>query len=107
MNLRPLWSPTADALAAVSERFGDVAWGLLFEQLKAVTLGQLSEASSPHWMVSDDDDYDDISEAEKSWRDPSAHKFRSHIGKYLRGNVTQHAIIKVRTVPPAPSSYRF
>ncbi|KIP04981.1 hypothetical protein PHLGIDRAFT_170606 [Phlebiopsis gigantea 11061_1 CR5-6] len=98
VNLRPLWSPTADALAAVSERFGDVAWGLLFEQLQAVTLNQLSEASSPHWMVLDDDDYDKVSEAERSWRDPSAHKLRSNVVKRLHGNVTRRAIIKAQMV---------
>ena len=94
VNLRPLWSPTADALSAVSERFGDTTWNLLFEELKAASIGQMSEPS-PDWMHIDDSDGDTISETERTWRDPSAHKLRSSVAKRLRGNAARHAIVKV------------
>lgn len=94
VNLRPLWTPTAETLAAIAERFGDLTWNLLFDQLKTVSLNQLSE-SIPAWMSVDDGDQDTISEQERSWRDPSAHKLRSSVAKRLHGNAAKIAIVRV------------
>ena len=94
VNLRPLWGPAAEALAVVAERFGDITWSLLFEQLKAASLDQLSEPALS-WMSVDDGDQDTISEQERSWRDPSAHKLRSSVGKRLNGNAATIAIVRV------------
>jgi U3 small nucleolar RNA-associated protein 20 len=95
VSLRPLWSPTGEAIAAVSERFGDVSWGLLFDQVKAASLSQVSE-SLPLWMTLDDSNEDTVSEEERSWRDPSAHKFRSSVAKRLHRNAARYAIVQVR-----------
>ena len=96
VNLRPLWTPTAEALAVIAERFGDLTWNLLFGQLKAASLDQLSEPT-PDWMDVDDGDGDTVFEQERSWRDPSAHKFRSSVAKRLHGNAAKISIAKVRT----------
>lgn len=37
VNLRPLWSPAAAALASHSQRFGDVVWKLSFEEVQKFT----------------------------------------------------------------------
>ena len=34
VNLRPLWSPAAGALAQMAQRFGDEVWSLAFAELK-------------------------------------------------------------------------
>lgn len=94
VNLRPLWSPTADALAVLSKRFGDVVWDLLFEQLKVASLGQPPDPS-PDWMSEEEGDHDPISEMEKTWRDPSAHKLRSSVAKRLLGNAASYAVVRV------------
>ncbi|EKM53530.1 uncharacterized protein PHACADRAFT_98717 [Phanerochaete carnosa HHB-10118-sp] len=97
VNLRPLWVPTSEALAAIAERFGDLTWNLLFEQLKAASLNQLSEPS-PAWMSVDDSDQDTIFEQERSWRDPSAHKLRSSVAKRLHGNAAKIIIVQAQVV---------
>ena len=87
VNLRPLWSPAAVALASLSQRFGDVVWKLLFEEVQRFTCvtpsstrpeaaesGQNLVASTSNGdKVNDDDPW----EEERSWRDPSAHSLRS------------------------------
>ncbi|KAK0189706.1 hypothetical protein F5146DRAFT_1052188 [Armillaria mellea] len=75
VNLRPLWSPAAGAIASLTQQFGDDVWSILFREVQ--------EVSQPdYWnntTTSNDDapeGGDDIWEEERSWRDPSAHKFR-------------------------------
>lgn len=48
--------------------------------------------------MSEDDtaEEDDISEEEKTWRDPSAHKFRVAVKKWIQGNMTRKSVIQVR-----------
>ncbi|KAJ3554433.1 hypothetical protein NM688_g3115 [Phlebia brevispora] len=97
VNLRPLWKPAGQALAALSTRFGDEVWDLLFMELQ----GGLSTATSepiPHWMKMDDEEQDDIREDERTWRDPSAHKFRVAINKWIRGDMAHSALIKSQFV---------
>ncbi|KAG7447295.1 uncharacterized protein BT62DRAFT_948312 [Guyanagaster necrorhizus] len=75
VNLRPLWSPAAGAIASLTQQFGGDVWSILFKEVQ--------EVSQPdYWdniKSSKDDEHeggDDIWEEERSWRDPSAHKFR-------------------------------
>ncbi|KAF5369330.1 hypothetical protein D9758_002676 [Tetrapyrgos nigripes] len=80
VNLRPLWGPTASAISAMSQRFGDIIWKLLFRELKTVSSNKEETA-----IGEEDEEYgalDDISEDERSWRDPSAHNLRSAINKW-------------------------
>ncbi|KAF9555058.1 hypothetical protein CPC08DRAFT_643460 [Agrocybe pediades] len=89
VNLRPLWSPAAAALASLGQRFGDLVWRTLFEELRKVTTPLLSsvvDSMQPAFsgmdneVVGDDEDVFalwDPQEEEKTWRDPSAHKLRS------------------------------
>lgn len=95
VNLRPLWSPAAEALGTLSERFGDTVWSLVFQEVK--TALENSDASTvPTWMSEDEDgDGDSIREEEKTWRDPSAHKLRVAVSSWLRDDQAQKSIIKV------------
>ena len=83
VNLRPLWSPAAAALASLSQRFGDVVWKLLFEEVQKFTCSaRPEEAESGQNPVAsasnkDKENDDDPWEEERSWRDPSAHSLRS------------------------------
>ncbi|KAF9524996.1 armadillo-type protein [Crepidotus variabilis] len=89
VNLRPLWSPAASALASLGHRFGDLVWKLLFDEVKKVTLGEYEASSrpgtprtaplSPSQGSSEGNDSEDLDpwEEERSWRDPSAHSVRS------------------------------
>ncbi|EKM83155.1 hypothetical protein AGABI1DRAFT_118514 [Agaricus bisporus var. burnettii JB137-S8] len=72
VNLRPLWSPAAAALATLSQRFGDVVWGVMFSELR-----KKGEDDHLGHQV------DDIWEDERSWRDPSAHKLRVALARWL------------------------
>ncbi|CCM06042.1 uncharacterized protein FIBRA_08288 [Fibroporia radiculosa] len=97
VNLRPLWSAAAGALSILSERFGDLVWHLMFEQLRNAS-GDTVDVRSPPWMNDSDDNEDDTWEEERSWRDPSAHKLRSVTRKWHDGKITKRAIIKVEFV---------
>ncbi|KAF8181826.1 armadillo-type protein [Pholiota molesta] len=84
VNLRPLWSPAAAALAALSLRFGELVWALVFAELQ--TVGARAEADVGVGVVDrdqgggvgeDEGGADgDPWEEERTWRDPSAHKVR-------------------------------
>ncbi|KAH6910215.1 U3 snoRNP protein Utp20 [Coprinopsis sp. MPI-PUGE-AT-0042] len=83
VNLRPLWSPAIAALSALSQRFGDLVWQILFEELKASqTMEGLSQKPLSHDGHSEVDQASEDSldkdrwEEERSWRDPSGHKLR-------------------------------
>lgn len=84
INLRPLWSPAAAALAFLSQSFGDVVWKILFEEVqKFVCVTSSSNrpevaegGQNPVASASSQND-DDPWEEERSWRDPSAHSLRS------------------------------
>lgn len=106
INLRPLWSPTAEALASISERkgFGDVVWGYVFEELKnASRPGASFEEDGEGWLGEDgeEEELDDVNESERTWRDPSAHKLRCVTNAWIRGRAAQKAIREVfaLTVP--------
>ncbi|KAK0476052.1 armadillo-type protein [Armillaria novae-zelandiae] len=75
VNLRPLWSPAAGAIASLAQHFGDDVWSILFGEVQAVSQPDYWDSTA----ASNDDvpeGGDDIWEEERSWRDPSAHKFR-------------------------------
>ncbi|KAJ3508085.1 hypothetical protein NLJ89_g5945 [Agrocybe chaxingu] len=89
VNLRPLWSPAAAALASLGQRYGDLVWRLLFDEVKKIEEGayiaechELSPSPSQERGQEGSDldghhgDVDDPWEEERSWRDPSAHKIR-------------------------------
>ncbi len=95
VNLRPLWTPAAVALASISSRFGDQVWQLIFTELKSASGAEVNE-HDPLWMIEiEEAELDSISEDERTWRDPSAHKFRCVIEKWRRGDMSSRAIIKV------------
>ena len=98
VNLRPLWVPAASALSTLATRFGDLVWGLLFEEVKNASTGSLSATSDPAWSKEAVDDGDDVWEEERSWRDPSAHKLRTTLAKWSGHKAAQLAIVQVRSV---------
>lgn len=90
INLRPLWSAAAEAIAIMSERKGvsEIVWRLIFEELKHGS----EPPSDLEWPDPVDDESDTINESERTWRDPSAHKIRSAINIWLGGSASQRAI---------------
>jgi U3 small nucleolar RNA-associated protein 20 len=85
INLRPLWSPAAEALATFAGRFGDLVWSIVFRELQASSTAPESD-DTPGWAPLDQnkpDVDDDPWEEERSWRDPSAHKLRVTVGKWM------------------------
>lgn len=81
VNLRPVWSPAAEALSSLCGRFGDTLWSIVLTELDNVS-DKHEESFYPSWITSDDEGTMTISndwEEERSWRDPSAHKLREVI----------------------------
>ncbi|KAJ6531776.1 armadillo-type protein [Mycena capillaripes] len=97
VNLRPLWSPAAGALAQMAQRFGDEIWRMIFQELQTlyspssstddVQKEQMDEAETG-------DDDKDLQEEERTWRDPSAHKLRGAVGKWLNAQHRMKELVK-------------
>ncbi|KAJ6608583.1 armadillo-type protein [Mycena sp. CBHHK59/15] len=89
VNLRPLWSPAAGALAQMSQRFGDEVWDLLFRELQGLysTLHPSDNSGLERSVLDDGEEVEDEEkdpwEEERTWRDPSAHKLRGVVSKRL------------------------
>jgi U3 small nucleolar RNA-associated protein 20 len=63
----------------------------LFEELRAVTIKDAGAGSIdplPSWADGnlDGDNLDDPWEEERTWRDPSAHKLRATVAKWVTGS---------------------
>ena len=102
VNLRPLWTPTAAALSALASRFGDLVWGLLFRELQAASSPSIGSSSEPEWLQGGlEDEGDDVWEEERSWRDPSAHKTRTVLARWLGHSAAKRAMVQV-CVPRPP-----
>ncbi|KIJ63496.1 hypothetical protein HYDPIDRAFT_133895 [Hydnomerulius pinastri MD-312] len=94
VNLRPLWSPAAEALSSLAKRLGDPVWACIFEELQVVT--QLENgAGVPEWLREHTahDEGDDPWEEERTWRDGTAHKVRTVASKWLDTEHGSKAII--------------
>ncbi|KAJ7035036.1 armadillo-type protein [Mycena alexandri] len=89
VNLRPLWSPAAGALAQMAQRFGDEIWRLVFQD-DNMESGQLDEEETG-------DEGKDPWEEERTWRDPSAHKLRGVVGKWLTVQHDVKELVKSQT----------
>ena len=100
VNLRPLWTPAAAALSTLSNRFGDLVWTLLFQELQDTSSPAVGKVADPAWAKDCADDGDDIWEEERSWRDPSAHKVRTVLSKWLQHSSAKRSIIQVRFLSP-------
>jgi len=110
VNLRPLWSPAAAALSLLAQRFGDLVWRLLFEELRKVTSDDLGIEDGLEGFLLEDDQHskeggggDETSvgdpwEEERTWRDPSAHKLRSVVMIWEDPAGERKRLMKVRVV---------
>lgn len=89
--------PAAEALARLSDRFGDVVWPLLFGELQSAAEGYLSDAK-PTWMdeMQDDQTSDGIFEDEFTWRDPGAHKLLVATGHWCRKDDLSRKLTQVK-----------
>jgi U3 small nucleolar RNA-associated protein 20 len=86
------------ALGSLAGRWGNLVWELVFSELKGVTeeperAGGSVEAGQH--AVDDDAEEDEVNEKERSWRDPSAHKFRVAVGHWLDEEYHRDAFVKV------------
>ncbi|KDQ13943.1 hypothetical protein BOTBODRAFT_33064 [Botryobasidium botryosum FD-172 SS1] len=76
VNLRPLWTPTCEALGALSKRFPEKVWELVFAEVQKAAKGDVAllGASLPEWDVPSDAGDGDGGmevESEKTWRCPN------------------------------------
>lgn len=97
VNLRPLWSPAAGALASLTQRFGNAIWKLVFHELQVLADPSRQEGPS-HWADNGQhasDESVDPWEEERSWRDPSAHKLWSIVADWIDLNHGQKELAKV------------
>lgn len=102
VNLRPLWSPAAGALATLSDKFGSQIWTILLEELKALvsTTSDDRISSGQNRDESEADDPSDPWEEEKMWRDPSAHKMRGVMAQWMNEEWYRTGSLKVALLPP-------
>ncbi|KAJ7227174.1 armadillo-type protein [Mycena pura] len=94
VNLRPLWSPASGALAQMAQRFGDEIWRLAFQELQTLYAAPPSDTVESGLATEEQSKDDDPREEERSWRDPSAHKLRGVVRKWLNARHNVAELIK-------------
>ncbi|KAG6382181.1 armadillo-type protein [Boletus reticuloceps] len=94
VNLRPLWSPAAEALSSLAKRFGNTVWECLFDELQTVTTAD-KPSGLPEWLNENigQDVNDDLREEERTWRDGAAHRMRTVISSWLDQDHDRKAIV--------------
>ncbi|KAH7909651.1 armadillo-type protein [Hygrophoropsis aurantiaca] len=95
VNLRPIWSPASEAVSSLAPRFDHCVWELVFFELQS-TSDHGTTKPAPEWLKessNDQNNADDPWEDERSWRDPSAHKLRFCVSKWLSDDLQRKSII--------------
>lgn len=107
VNLRPLWSPAAEALSTLAKRLGDPIWNVIWEEF----VESSSETSSsnvtedsvskfvPPWLTAKENEIQDHRdsdtwEEERSWRDGAAHNVREAVAEWLDEGLERKAIVQ-------------
>ncbi|KAJ7931499.1 armadillo-type protein [Mycena leptocephala] len=94
VNLRPLWSPAAGALAQMAQRFGDEIWRMVFQELQTLYSNSPPRDDVQLEQIDDGDEDEEPREEERTWRDPSAYKLRSVVGKWLNAQHGMKELLK-------------
>jgi U3 small nucleolar RNA-associated protein 20 len=99
VNLRPLWSPATEAISTLSQRFPEVVWAYLFEDLKKASLREEGN-KAPGWATQEDqaEDEDDPHEEERTWRDGAAHKVRAAVHFWTPEGRTRARVVQVSKI---------
>lgn len=99
VNLRPLWSPSACALSLLGQRFGDLVWNLLFEEVCKVSSRSAWTGGDALPVPPNDQESreEDSWEEERSWRDPSTHNVRQVVATWSHSEKTRW--LKVLSFP--------
>ncbi|KAF8525998.1 hypothetical protein BU17DRAFT_83502 [Hysterangium stoloniferum] len=92
VNLRPLWLPTTKALAVLSQRFAEPMWKLTYEQLELTVNGAPMQSDK---SVKVDTSFE-VTEDERTWRDPSAAKLRATVEPWLTTGSATDSIFQTR-----------
>ncbi|KAL5531823.1 UTP20 [Sanghuangporus sanghuang] len=93
VGLRPIWAPAGQALANLAQRFPDVVWSIVYPELKDID-APATAGTVPVWASDTSQEEDAINEQERSWRDPSAHKFRVALAKWTSVSSCRIALIE-------------
>ncbi|KAJ7494716.1 armadillo-type protein [Mycena galericulata] len=101
VNLRPLWSPAAGALAQMAQRFGDEIWRLVFLELQTLYSSSPPNDTIEQSMEDVEEETGDAEkdpwEEERTWRDPSAHKLRGAVTKWLSARHDVKELVKLQS----------
>ncbi|KAL5483039.1 UTP20_9 [Sanghuangporus weigelae] len=93
VSLRPIWAPAGQALANLAQRSPDIVWSIVYPELKDVDAPAIA-GTVPVWASDTSQAEDEINEEERSWRDPSAHKFRVALAKWISISACRIALIE-------------
>jgi hypothetical protein len=70
VNLLPLWKATIEVLTVLTGRCGEDLWPIVLSEIQNVLSPSRSEIPSPKWFLESFTQGQDISEQEKTWRNP-------------------------------------
>lgn len=102
MNLRPLWGTAAEALASLSQKFPNVVWALVLQELQSISTKSVELCEKPSWYkdsstdTEEPADDEDAREEEFTWRAPSASKLGAVVKAWMRAGWGRDVIIQVR-----------
>ncbi|KAI5987597.1 armadillo-type protein [Pisolithus albus] len=107
VNLRPLWSPAAEALSTLAKRLGDPIWNVIWEEFVEISSKPSSSNATednvsklvPPWLIATENQIQDHRdgdtwEEERSWRDGAAHNVREAVAEWLDEGLERKAIVQ-------------
>lgn len=93
VNLRPIWTPSIQALKCLSDTHEEILWGMLIGELRTLVDGL--DTSAVQSLLHKRESHDETAESERSWRDPSSFKLRVLIRKWVTDDSMRDSIAEV------------
>ncbi|KAI5991793.1 armadillo-type protein [Pisolithus marmoratus] len=107
VNLRPLWSPAAEALSGLAKRLGEPIWNVIWQEFVNTSsnssspnmIGENVSTFIPPWLTAKENQMQDHRdgdtwEEERSWRDGAAHNTREAVAEWLDEGLERKAIVR-------------
>jgi U3 small nucleolar RNA-associated protein 20 len=79
----------------MAQRFGDEIWRMVFQELQTLYSNSPPRDDVQLEQIDDGDEDEEPREEERTWRDPSAYKLRSVVGKWLNAQHGMKELLKV------------
>lgn len=94
VNLQSVWAPSSRALKFLVENYEDTVWNNILAEVRKLVDGAECFLV-PTWSGLRKDIDDEVKESERTWQDPSGHKLRITIARWVTIQHCRNSVIQV------------